>query len=82
MSPKWTRGGDRGAGQPGVIRDVRPFELHGTKYYAVLFSLDAKPDAAGEARVSWDMVYDAPQPGDRIAVDMVLGVIDRIRKAE
>ncbi|MBI5285363.1 MAG: hypothetical protein HY874_09740 [Chloroflexi bacterium] len=79
MSPKWVRGGERPRAQPGVILQLRPYELHGTRYYAVAYRLDADPaDAAREARVSFDMIYDGAQPGDRILIESVLGVVDRI----
>ena len=80
---KWTRGGERPKGQPGVILQVRPFELHGTPYYAVLYRLDTDPeDGAREARLSADMVYAGPQPGDHVLVQAILGVVDRITRAE
>jgi hypothetical protein len=83
MSGKWVRGGERARPQPGVIVSVRPYELHGTPYYSVLFRYeDDPPEGAREARLSADMAYDAPQPGDRILIDAVLGVVDRIRRAE
>jgi hypothetical protein len=82
MSPKFVRGGARPPGRPGEIVAVRPYELHGTPYYAVLFRLDDEPDEMREARLSAEMIHAAPQPGDRIIVEAVLGVVDRIRKAD
>ncbi len=75
---KWIRGGEPAKPQPGVILDLRPYELHGTRYFAVLFRLDASPEQAREARLSFDMIYDDPQPGDRVLVESVLGVVDRM----
>ncbi len=80
MSPKFVRGGDRPAGKPGTILQVRPFELHGTPYFAVLYRLDADPNAAREARLSHDMIYADPRPGDEVLVASVLGVVDRIER--
>jgi hypothetical protein len=28
------------------------------------------------------MIYDAPEPGDRVLVESVLGVVDRVRRAD
>ena len=81
MSPNFVRGGEREAGKPGTILQVRPFELHGTPYFAVQYTLDAEPTAAREARLSHDMIYADPQPGDAVLVAAVLGVVDRIEKA-
>jgi hypothetical protein len=83
VSQKWVRGGERPKAQPGVILQLRPYELHGTAYYAVLYRLDGDPpDGAREARLSSDMIYAGPQPGDRVLIESVLGVVDRVRKDE
>lgn len=79
---RFVRGGERPAPQPARIIDVRPYELHGTRYYAVLFAYDADPERPREARVSHEMVYESPQPGDRVLVTSVLGVVDQIARAE
>jgi hypothetical protein len=79
---KWTRGGERPKPQSGEIVDVRGYELHGTRYFALLYRLDAAPEQAREARVSFDMIYDDPRPGDRVLVESVLGVVDRVRRME
>jgi hypothetical protein len=81
VSPKFTRGGERPPAKPGTILQVRPYELHGTRYFAVLYRLDAEPEQAREARVSFDMIYDDPQPGDAVLIGSVLGVVDRIQRA-
>jgi hypothetical protein len=65
-----------------MIIDVRPYELHGTRYFAVLYRFDADGDQTRrEARLSFDMIYDAPQPGDRVLIESVLAVVDRIQRA-
>jgi hypothetical protein len=80
--PKWVRGGEKPAPVPGAIVDVRAFELHGTPYWAVLYRLDSHPDAVAEARLSADMVYERPSPGDRVHITRILGVVDRIDRAD
>ena len=81
MTKKWTRGGERPKGQPATIVAVRPFELHGTPYYAVMFRFhDDPPDGAREARLSHDMAYEGIAVGDRVMVASVLGVVDRITR--
>ncbi len=79
---KWVRGGERPKPFPGAIVDLRAFELHGTPYWAVLYRLDGDDDRTREARLSADMVYDAPAAGDRVLITSVLGVVDRIDRAE
>jgi len=82
VSPKFVRGGARPPGRPADVIAVRPYELHGTRYYAVLLRYDDAPEEPREARVSADMVYADPAPGDRVLVEAVLGVVDRIVRAE
>jgi hypothetical protein len=82
MTGKWVRGGDRPKPQPGVILQLRPYELHGTPYFAVLYRLDVDPQAsAREARLSFEMIYPDPRPGDRVLVESVLNVVDRMTRA-
>jgi hypothetical protein len=81
VSPKFVRGGERPAGKPAKILQIRAFELHGTPYFAVQYELDADPGAPREARLSHDMIYADPQPGDAVLVASVVGVVDRIEKA-
>ncbi|HYM15099.1 MAG TPA: hypothetical protein VEZ14_06030 [Dehalococcoidia bacterium] len=83
MAGKWVRGGEPPVARPGVIVQLRPYELHGTRYVAVLYRLDGDPDgSAREARLSHEMIYPHPRPGDRVLVASVLGVVDRIALAE
>ncbi|MDP9235984.1 MAG: hypothetical protein M3P30_01060 [Chloroflexota bacterium] len=82
MTGRWVRGGERPAPQAGVILQLRAYELHGTPYYAVQFRLDSDPEGGSrEARLSADMIYPEPQPGDRVLVQSVVGVVDRMEKA-
>jgi hypothetical protein len=79
VSPKFVRGGERPKPQPGTIVDLRPYELHGTRYYAVLYQLDG--DAARrEARLSFDMIHAGPQAGDRVLIQQIVGVVDRMSR--
>ena len=83
MSGKWVRGGQQPKPRPGKILEVRPYDLHGTLYYAVLFRFDEDPaDAARQARVSHDIIFDTPRAGDRVLIESVLGVVYRMARAE
>jgi hypothetical protein len=83
VTGKWVRGGERPKPAPGTILQLRPFELHGTPYYAVSFRLDADPESgAREARLSADMIYRDPAPGDRVLIQSVLSVVDKIERAD
>lgn len=80
MSGKFVRGGQRPPGKPARILQVRGYELHGTPYFAVLYAFESEPNAPREARLSRDMIYADPQPGDIVLVESVLGVVDRIER--
>ena len=62
-----------------TILGVQPYELPGTLYYRLVFTLDGS-DQPREARLSHDMVYPDPQPGDRVAVNAILGIVDGVKK--
>jgi len=80
VSEKFVRGGERAKPQAGTIVDLRPYELHGTRYYAVLYELDGDATRR-EARLSFDMIYDDPGAGDRVLIQQILGVVDRMTRA-
>lgn len=82
MSPKFTRGGERPKPQPGEIIDLRPYELHGTPYFAVLYRFDAEPERQREARLAFDMIYPDPQIGDRVLIESILGQVDRMSRSD
>ena len=79
--PKWVRGGEKPRPSAGTIVDLRGYELHGTPYWAVLYRLETDGDRAREARLSADMVYADPSPGDHVLITAVLGVVERIERA-
>ena len=82
MSGKFVRGGQRPAGRPATILQVRAYELHGTRYFAVQYALEGETDAPRETRLSHDMIYGEPKPGDAVLVESVLGVVDRMTRRE
>jgi len=60
-----------------TLQAVMPYELHGTPYYQLVFIPEgqARPQ---QARLSHDMVYPDPQPGDTVDVHAILGIVDRM----
>lgn len=73
------RGGERPKPRPGTIVELRPYELHGTRYYAVLYQLDGD-ETRREARLSFDMIHDDPHAGDRVLIQQIVGVVDRMTR--
>ncbi len=66
--------------EEAVIRAIEPYDLHGVRWYRLAYSPAAHPDTVAEARFSWDMIYPDPQPGDRVRIRTLLGVIDRVER--
>ena len=64
-----------------TVQAVMPFELHGTRYYQVIYLADGAVGAQ-QARLSHDMVDADLQPGEAIEVHAILGVVDGIRRAK
>lgn len=64
-----------------TIQAVQKYELHGTVYYRLLFTPDGDQQMR-EARLSHDMAYAEPQPGDRVEVHAILGIVDSVRRLE
>lgn len=63
-----------------VLQAVQPYELHGVRYYQFLYVPDdGRPR---EARLSHDMAYPDPQPGDTVDVHAILGIVDRVTRVE
>ena len=64
-----------------TVQAVMPFELHGTRYYQVIYLPDGAA-APQQARLSHDMVDADLRPGEAVEVHAILGVVDGIRRAK
>jgi hypothetical protein len=63
-----------------VLQAVQPYELHGVRYYQLQYVPDdGQPRLA---RLSHDMAYPDPQPGDEVEVHAILGIVDRVTRVE
>lgn len=62
-----------------TVQAVMPFELHGTRYYQVIYLPDGATGPQ-QARLSHDMVDVNLQAGEVIEVHAILGVVDGIRR--
>ena len=68
--------------QPGKFLDVRPVDIHGAKFYDLIFALDTSPDQVQTSRIGQESVYDNPQPGDAVTLHLVLGQVTRVEKRD
>ena len=64
-----------------TIHAVQPYQLHGTLYFQLRYVLDGE-EQPREARLSHDMAYPDPRPGDRVDVHALLGIVDSVRRLE
>jgi hypothetical protein len=62
-----------------TVQAVQPYELHGTRYFVFLLLFDGE-QRPREARLSHDMAYADPAPGDRVDVHAILGIIDGVKR--
>jgi hypothetical protein len=65
-----------------ILAAVQPYEIHGTRYFRFAYARKDNPDVISEGRVAAEGMYRNPQPGDRVDIRMLLGVIDEVKKLE
>lgn len=63
-----------------ILAAVQPYDIHGTRYYRIAYARKDQPDQITEGRVAVEGIYADPQPGDRVDVQMLLGVINEVKK--
>lgn len=68
--------------EEAVLRAVQPYDLHGVRWYRIAYTSSTAPDRVQEARLSWDVIYADPQPGDRVRIRKLLGIIDRVERRD
>lgn len=64
-----------------TLQAAMPYDLHGVRHYQVIF-LPEGGNQPRQARLSHDMLYPDPQPGDTVEVHALLGIVDRITRVE
>jgi hypothetical protein len=65
-----------------VIGAVRPYDIHGTRYYQIAYATPDAPDRVTEGRVAVESIYPDPQAGDRVEIRLLLGIIDGVTLIE
>lgn len=74
--------GGRILGVEAILALVEPFEIHGTRYYRIAYARKDDPDRMFEGRVAAESIYPGAKPGDRVDIEVLLGVIDAVKKRE
>jgi hypothetical protein len=69
------------AHKEAVLQQLRALEIHGLRFYDIVFTCTEPPGAGPEAaRVGSEMIYAGAQPGDRILVEKIANVGSRGQK--
>jgi hypothetical protein len=68
--------------QAGTLLEVRLVDLHGSRFYDVVYALETSPQTPRVSRIGVESVYAEPQSGDKVLLHLVLGQVTRIEKRE
>ena len=64
-----------------VVQRVQPISIHGQLSYDVLYTFADEPDSqARVARVGPEALAHGLQPGDRVRLDFLVGVVTAVHK--
>lgn len=63
-----------------TLAAIQPYEIHGTRYYRFAYTLDDNPGHYLEGRVAAESMYRDAAAGDRVEIQMLLGVINEVTK--
>ncbi len=64
-----------------VLRRVQPISIHGQLSYDVHYTFEDDPDQPHVARIGPEAVARDLQPGDRVRLDFLVGVVTQIQRA-
>ena len=63
-----------------ILALVEPFTIHGTPYFRIAWATAEDPDRITEGPVAAEGIYKGAQPGDKVEIRMLLGVIDEVKR--
>jgi len=64
-----------------VLQDLRAIEIHGARFYDLLFTPTEPPGAPPEsARIGAEMIYASPRAGDHVMIEKIANVVTRVDK--
>ena len=64
----------------GVLQRLQPISIHGQLSYDAYYATEDDPDQPHVARLGAEALAPGLQPGDRIRLDFLVGVVTQIRK--
>jgi hypothetical protein len=57
-----------------TLREVRLVDIHGTRFFDIVYTHDVEPELMRSARIGVEEAYPNPQPGDAINVSYLMNV--------
>ena len=63
-----------------TLRRLQPISIHGQLSYDVHYSFDDDPDQTHVARVGPEALAHGLQPGDRVRLDFLVGVVTQVSR--
>ncbi|MBO9343950.1 MAG: hypothetical protein J7454_18535 [Roseiflexus sp.] len=63
-----------------VLHQVTLIDIHGTRFYDIIFSHTDAPDQPRRARIGVEDAYPDPRPGDAISVTYLMNVVTGIAR--
>ena len=63
-----------------ILQELRALEIHGLRFYDILFSASEPGAPAESARIGAEMIYANPRAGDRVMIEKVANVVMRVDK--
>ena len=64
-----------------MVRVVRPVDIHGDRYVDLRVEFDHAPGQALTGRVAANECPDDLEPGDRVSVRVIMGVMVRVSRS-
>jgi hypothetical protein len=64
----------------GVLHQVQLVDIHGSRFYDLVYTHADEGDALRRARLGVEDVYANPQPGDAINIGYLMGVATKVSK--
>ncbi len=63
-----------------VLHHIQLIDIHGTRFYDIVFAHTDAPEQVRRARIGVDDAYPDPQPGDAISVSYLMNVVTGIAR--
>ena len=76
-------GGMLRGSREAILHKMQPISIHGQLSYDLHYRFEDEPDGQTRvARIGPEAIGGSLQPGDRITLDFVIGVVTGVRRAD